>query len=1217
MICLRKSKHQLWRLVIVLLLTLLFLTIERARAADAWINGEAAITGGAYNGGWNYATGNFLHTSTNNNTGPLTTTFTGSYIVNTTTNASTTHDIGINIGANSDIVRIAIIGNTNNGNMQDNGSLITQDVIFSSSVSGISVAKSGFSIDIGYKGVTQIGDSGKTTVTAHGASAITFTNTTGNNYVNIHGSRGWMWYDSDGPNVGHPIGGVYPIRSANGAETVLQNVSNNNAIVGGAGNEIIYLRGADGLDVTQEYNSNMLTAENGGDGGPGGLANGQVGANGEAGHGSNNPQNHLVTQFANGGKALVNGGLSLGDGDNVVIVEGGDGGRGGNGGNGGDGGRGGNGGDGVGVNGGPNGGVEGGVGGLGGNGGRGGDGWHGGIGGEAKISGNIKTGSGDDTIILRGGAAGVAGSKGVYGAKGGDGGRGGSFVDLNQPGTGGNGGVVGMAGNAGNGGNGGKASIEGNIDLGDGNDIIRMLSNPLPQNVNGVISEKSTIAKYGDTAIISSIINFGLGDNRLVVDMNFGATATIKGEVKAESGNGKKGRLDLLKAGDASTTLNLNKVNDTTTMTFENVYLQAGKINSNLAHDQLKIGTLHFLGEDNIEFLTEENQVEIKNMVLALANNVNASNNNEKLKLTINANLKTTDLTIGGGARFSGGYIATDNLLIAQNAPSLGGFYSFAGNLYGAGNNASSGDILVNVGGKINVSATLNVSGPNDNGQIDLTGNNNKITFYIADTIPSLTAVGNIKLKGNDIEIIGVGGRNGMSYAIINSGGGLQADEDRTHITDKSWLLNYRHEYKSGRLLVYTEYDQGLMSKIDAENKSISEAFFKLLDSDVEALRRISGYTLTEENADSELNKTFKQLSATDSVNAVNTSAMSDIKMMNSSLKNQFNTFRAGHKSAGMASLKAHSEIKSAAGGIPAHSAKSVKKAYGGKRTDDIYVLREWNGFFQFFGGYGSQQTVGTNTGYEFGGWGLMTGLDYLVAKELRFGALFGYSHNRSDVFGGYGMSEDSVLRFGAYGSYNWDKFFFDSAMTCGVHFLDSKRNFDTLLAQGTARGERTGFDYTWMNHVGYSFAWGSGIIFTPVYSLDFGLMYNPSYTETGSTWNLAMGSYTNYSLLQNIDFKFGKLFSISRNFSLLPELWFGWELEYINGNGAVAASFASMPQNTWNTPVSKTDANRATFGLGLSALVYDSTTIFGRWDQKVWGSGYETAFTFGVQINF
>ena len=335
-------------------------------------------------------------------------------------------------------------------------------------------------------------------------------------------------------------------------------------------------------------------------------------------------------------------------------------------------------------------------------------------------------------------------------------------------------------------------------------------------------------------------------------------------------------------------------------------------------------------------------------------------------------------------------------------------------------------------------------------------------------------------------------------------------------------------------------------------------------------------------------------------------------------VRNQMTSFRMGSLASGLASSFSSSGSTSASSDMA--DADDLQAAYeaaeSGFATDNT-VYHQLTVWADVFGGFGEQGTKGDTTGYDFWNAGTLVGLDYAFSEELRIGGLFGYSYNKTNLYEDSGNSIDNTLRIGAYSSYNWDNFFVDLSPSLGIHIIESNRN---LIANGlTAKGERTGVDFNIDTTVGYTFYLADDIQFTPTYSLGYTLFHDPDYSETGGgVGNLSYSSFNSNSLLQDIGVKFGRLFRVSDKLAFLPEVWGGWEVEYLNtGGNRNSTTSSSIGGNTYSTSMSSLETHRGYWGTGLTALINDNTSVFARYDHKIWHKGFNAGFSAGVKIVF
>ena len=361
-----------------------------------------------------------------------------------------------------------------------------------------------------------------------------------------------------------------------------------------------------------------------------------------------------------------------------------------------------------------------------------------------------------------------------------------------------------------------------------------------------------------------------------------------------------------------------------------------------------------------------------------------------------------------------------------------------------------------------------------------------------------------------------------------------------------------------------------------------------------------------------------RELIGEEATDAAIQSGLQGVTAATGSVRSQMAEFRMGSLASGLAS--SFSSAGSTAATSDMADADELSAAYeaaDSSFTTDNTVYRQTTVWANAFGGFGEQGTKGDATGYDFWNAGTMVGLDYAFAEELRVGGLLGYSYNRANLYEDSGDSTDNVLRLGGYASYNWDNFFVDISPSMGIHIIESNRK---LITNGlTAKGERTGLDFNINGSIGYTFNLPYDIDFTPSYSLGYTLFYDPDYTETGAgAGNLSYKSFNSNSLLQDTGVKFGKLFRVSEKLAFLPEVWGGLEVEYLNtGGNRSSTTSTSIGGSSYSTSVSSLETYRGYWGAGITALVNDNVSVFGRYDHKIWHKGYNAGFSAGIKIAF
>ncbi len=505
-------------------------------------------------------------------------------------------------------------------------------------------------------------------------------------------------------------------------------------------------------------------------------------------------------------------------------------------------------------------------------------------------------------------------------------------------------------------------------------------------------------------------------------------------------------------------------------------------------------------------------------------------------------------------------------------------------NLYGT--HTGSGDFTLDIGGNLNLELT-------------------------SSKVSKLLITGTADLVAGSVSIAARGGQSGTTYTLIAAG----AVAGTFVLTDYSALLDYTVDSSSGTkvdvtaTLTANAYQQAAATG-DGINMTLAKVLEVLSDEHPAAMEGLFG-AMNEFSTLEEVNRAMSQLNIVNSAASTINLALGAAHNYNAALKKQFSVSRLG--SAAMA-YGSGTGYTSAGEMI---SAAELGNAYSSIDSSESERTSSWSGFMQFYGGFGEQRTSGDCAGYSSNHTGVISGLDYKFAGELNVGGVIDFNYSSSKIYSQMGDGSDQILRLGAYAVYQWDGFFLDTAPAAAVHMIKTHRNIDFLAT--TAEGKRTGFDFNWMNNIGYKFGFDNGCELIPSYSLAFTEFYDPGYTETGagSGADLKVSAYSCYSLQQDLEVKLSRLFRINDSLTFLPEIWGGWELEYLDSGTEVSSAFAAAPEHSWSVNIATVSPNKAVFGAAVTALINDNTALICRYDQKLWAGGYETDFSIGLKISF
>ena len=499
-------------------------------------------------------------------------------------------------------------------------------------------------------------------------------------------------------------------------------------------------------------------------------------------------------------------------------------------------------------------------------------------------------------------------------------------------------------------------------------------------------------------------------------------------------------------------------------------------------------------------------------------------------------------------------------------------------------------------------------------GKVNITlGDANKVSSGKAALITTGGAIAASDITGNfTID----GGKPGNTYAVIDDGDAKDAAVKNAIESVYSSLYRYNaltHADNAAiadgvyavKIYAQTAEDVAKDATISGkDNGSMGGALAKMAEDDAlpagvkVALEKLNG---------AEFGKAVDAMNGNKAVSSSATIAKESSAMFGSAIGG---AFAEGH-AAGIAAdvlgggVAAAGRESASAGGAPVTYADCGKTADGGVYT----------GWFKVYGGFGGVDNSAASAGYGFGGVGTIVGIDRKFGRELTLGALIGYNFNKADLNRNLGEATDHVLRTGLYGNYGWNGFFFDTTPTFGIHMLKNERK---ILGLATAKSDRAGFDFNFYNQVGYTYSTCDGWMFTPSYALGMTYLHEPGYTEHGAgDFNLRVRDSDQWSLLQTLQMKLGKVIPVNDKFTLLPEIWGGWEHEYLDSNDVSMGFAAAANRYDWAAPVHQISKDRAVFGAGVRTLWNGRYEAYARYDQKLWDGGFNTNFTVGFGVKF
>jgi uncharacterized protein YhjY with autotransporter beta-barrel domain len=281
-------------------------------------------------------------------------------------------------------------------------------------------------------------------------------------------------------------------------------------------------------------------------------------------------------------------------------------------------------------------------------------------------------------------------------------------------------------------------------------------------------------------------------------------------------------------------------------------------------------------------------------------------------------------------------------------------------------------------------------------------------------------------------------------------------------------------------------------------------------------------------------------------------------------------------------------------------------------------VLNKWNGFVD--GGvdlgdveHGSDVSHSNYTTGRVRG-----GADYLVARNFRVGAFFGYSHTDADMDEEGSKARVDSYTPGIFATYADKQGFYANAIATYTHNdYSTDRNIIIPGVSRTASGSPSGEQYGGDLDGGYEFHKGAWT-FGPSAGLTYVNLGIDSFNEGGAgSASLSVNSQSAESLRSRLG---GTVRYDARIGSVIvtPHLSAYWQHEFLDGGNTITSQFEGLPAGSFSVQTTDGDSDDALLGFGIDAQVMNSLTIFVDYETEAGGSTFfGQSATGGVRVSF
>jgi len=223
--------------------------------------------------------------------------------------------------------------------------------------------------------------------------------------------------------------------------------------------------------------------------------------------------------------------------------------------------------------------------------------------------------------------------------------------------------------------------------------------------------------------------------------------------------------------------------------------------------------------------------------------------------------------------------------------------------------------------------------------------------------------------------------------------------------------------------------------------------------------------------------------------------------------------------------------------------------------------------------------------GYQANVGGFSIGADTLLNSQTRVGAAFAYGKTGAEGTGN--KTDVDTYQGSVYGSYDLGKLYYEAVGTFAYNDYSTKRNlFDGSVANGSYGGQQ----YDAKATAGYKVDTQLGLKVTPFVSAEYAFITQDSYTETGSSANLAVSPDDISIFKTGLGAKLAYPLT-DGGMTYTPRLSAAYYYDFVGDEASSTSNFSST-STTFVTKGASVARNSFRLGAGLDVLAQDNVTL-------------------------
>ncbi len=289
------------------------------------------------------------------------------------------------------------------------------------------------------------------------------------------------------------------------------------------------------------------------------------------------------------------------------------------------------------------------------------------------------------------------------------------------------------------------------------------------------------------------------------------------------------------------------------------------------------------------------------------------------------------------------------------------------------------------------------------------------------------------------------------------------------------------------------------------------------------------------------------------------------------------------------------------------------KVAYANKELHwDIWASA--SGVFSRINAVSDLPRLNSITGY------FNVGVDYRINQVLNVGMYAGYQTSLARYSNG--RLRNNGLKYGLYGTTQWNGFYMNAIAGGGVNLFNLKHSVDFAHHNWKTRGNPFAGELDSLLGVGYEHRWNSwtfGINNSVQYTYLGISEFTQGESKTkGTNLDVRVGSQNPSSLIYTLGGNVSYLWKIAPNYHILPTVGMYWQHEFLNRGQQIGARYA----NGMGVPFyfnSQSAARNNAFGtVGITTQIGSRFGTFAYYTPQFGGNQiYSNGFVVGANVNF